>query len=178
MSVLAEKLLAVHAAFAEAGYSHAFGGAIALAYCTQEPRGTRDVDVNVFVGVDHVDDVLDVLPPDVTIRAADRVVARRDGQVRLMWADTPIDLFFDTHDFHRETAAGVVEVSFEGATIPVLSCEALIVFKAMFNRTKDWADIEAILEAGAIDGPRVLARLRSLLGASDPAVVRLGALLS
>lgn len=178
MSVLAEKLLALHAAFAEAGFPHAFGGAIALAYCTQEPRGTRDVDVNVFAGVDHVDEVLEALPPDVTIRAADRVLARRDGQVRLMWADTPIDLFFDTHDFHRETAAGVVEVPFEGTTIPVLGCEALIVFKAMFNRTRAWADIEAILDAGAIDGSRALARLRSLLGASDPAVVRFGALLS
>lgn len=102
--------------------------------------------------------------------------SRARGQVRVMWDDTPIDLFFDTHEFHREAAQGIVEVPFEDATIAVLGCEALIVFKATFNRTRDWADIEAILEAGVVNGRRVLDRLRSLLGASDPAVVRFAAL--
>jgi hypothetical protein len=49
VSVLAQRLLAVHAALDDAGLPHAFGGAIALAYCTLEPRGTRDIDVNVFI---------------------------------------------------------------------------------------------------------------------------------
>lgn len=49
MSVLAERLLAVHDALADARLPHAIGGAIALGYCTEEPRGTRDLDVNVFV---------------------------------------------------------------------------------------------------------------------------------
>ena len=34
-----------------------------------------------------------------------------------------------------------------GRRIPVLGCTALAVFKAMFDRTKDWGDIEAMLEA-------------------------------
>lgn len=176
MSVLGERLLAVHGALDEAGFPHAFGGAIALAYCTQEPRGTRDLDVNVFVGAERSGEVLDAMPRGVTVRRADRVSALRDGQVRVMWGDTPIDLFFATHAFHREVAQTVVEVTFEGVSIAVLGCEALIVFKAMFNRTRDWADIEAILDAGVVDGHRVLDRLRSLLGRSDPAVVRLAAL--
>jgi hypothetical protein len=49
----------------------------------------------------------------------------------------------------------------------------LVVFKAMFNRTRDWADIEAIFEGGTANGPRVLKTLRSLVGESDPAVARL-----
>lgn len=73
-------------------------------------------------------------------------------------------------------AEGIVAVPFEGTTIPVLGCEALVVFKAMFNRARHWADIEAIIDAGSIEGPRVVDRLRSLLGTGDPAVVRLGAL--
>ena len=32
----------------------------------------------------------------------------------------------------------------------------LAVFKAFFNRTKDWADIEAMIEAGSLDGDRVV----------------------
>jgi hypothetical protein len=174
MSVLAERLLAVHAALDEAGLPHAFGGAIALAYCTQEPRGTRDLDLNVFVGADRANEVLNAMPSGVAVTKADRAKARREGQVRVMWDDTPIDIFLDTHEFHREAAREAVEVPFESSIIKVLGCEALVVFKAMFNRTRDWADIEAILEAGVLDGPRVLYRLRSLLGASDPAVVRFG----
>ena len=177
MSTLAERLLAVHAALDAARFPHAFGGAIALAYCTQEPRGTRDLDVNVFMAPDRADDVLDALPGGVEIGPAERAAAGRDGQVRVMWDDTPIDLFFETHRFHREVAERITEVPFEGTTIPVLGCEDLTVFKAMFGRTRDWADIEAILDAGVVDGPRVLDRLRSLLKGGDPAVDRLSALL-
>lgn len=176
MSVLSERLLAVHAALDQAAIPHAFGGAIALAYCTQEPRGTRDIDVNVFVGVDRADAVLDAMPREVTVTPSDRAVARKDGQVRLMWDDTPVDMFFDTHEFFREVAKGVVEVPFEGTAIPVLGCEALIVFKTMYNRTRDWADVEAVLAAGAADGRRALETVRGLLGSSDPAAVRLAGL--
>jgi hypothetical protein len=178
MSVLADRLLAVDAALHDAAIPHAFGGAIALAYCTLEPRATRDVDVNVFVGVDRVDEVLDAMPEGVRTTSRHRDTARRDGQVRLMWQDTPIDVFFDTDDFHHEVAQETVDVPFDGSTIAILGCEALIVFKAMFNRTRDWADIEAIFQAGAVDGPHALDRLRSLLGPGDPAVVRLRALVS
>lgn len=177
MSVLAERLLAIHAALAAAGFPHAFGGAIALAYCTHEPRGTRDLDVNVFVGPEHADEVLDALPDGVGVRAVDRRRAQRDGQVRVFWGETPVDLFFNTHEFHREAAEQLREVPFVGTTIPVLGCEALVVFKAMFNRTRDWADIEAILAVGGIDGGNLLERLRALLGRADPAVIRFTALI-
>ena len=176
MSRLSERLLAVHAALDQARFPHAFGGAIAYGYCAEEPRGTRDIDVNVFVDSDKADPVLDALPREVTVTTADREVVHGDGQVRLYWDDTPVDLFFDTHDFHREIAGEVTQVPFEGATIPVLGCEALVVFKAMFNRTRDWADIEAILDTRTIDCLRVLERLQALLGADDEAVVRLGTL--
>ncbi len=48
MSELGDQLLAIHDALDAARIPHAIGGAIALGYCTLEPRGTRDVDVNVF----------------------------------------------------------------------------------------------------------------------------------
>jgi hypothetical protein len=37
--------------------------------------------------------------------------------------------------------AGVRNVPFGGATIPIVSCEHLIVRKAMLDRPKDWLDI-------------------------------------
>ncbi len=176
MSLLGERILAVHDALTSAGIPHAFGGAIAYAYCSEEPRGTRDMDVNLFVGLERADEALAALPTQVRITEKDRQIIARDGQARLGWADTPVDVFFQTHDFHREAAREIREVPFEGGIIPVLGCEALIVFKAMFNRSKDWGDIEAMLDARSADCSRVVERLRKLMGTADPVVVRLSSL--
>jgi hypothetical protein len=60
--------------------------------------------------------------------------------------------------------------------IPVLDCTALVVFKALFDRTRDWADIEAVIEAGAADLTEARAWLERVLGRDDPIVHRLTAL--
>lgn len=176
MSLLGERLLAVDSALAESRIPHAFGGAIALAFCTAEPRATIHIDVNIWLGLDDVDHVLDVLPQGVRVTKSGRAKARREGQVRLMWDDTPVDLFFAVHDFHRQIASETRDVVFEGRTISVLACDALVVFKAIFNRTRDWADIEAAIKARTVSRERSLDRLVALLGPGDPAVLRLRAL--
>jgi hypothetical protein len=177
LSLLGDRMVAIHEALDRRRLGHAFGGAIALAYCTFEPRGTRDIDVNVFVPPDDADRVFDALPDGVAVRPADRDLARRDGQVRVWWEETPVDVFLDVHDFHRQVATEIREVPFEGSTIPVLGCHALAVFKAFFNRTKYWADLEAMVEAKAVDVDRVLGVLVRLLGADDAATVRFQSLL-
>jgi hypothetical protein len=173
MSILGDRLLAIHDALAKAGIAHAFGGAIALAYCTEEPRGTRDIDVNVFARATEAVRVTSALPKGVTVTPADLAAIARDDQVRLWWDDTPVDLFFDVHDFHQHVATLVRTVAFEDRAIPVLDCDALVVFKAMFNRTRDWADIEAMAEAGTMDADHVLSWLDRLIGSDDDATVRL-----
>lgn len=52
MTTLVEKVLALSEALTAAGVDHAFGNAIALAYCTEDPRGTRDVRGRRYV-VEH-----------------------------------------------------------------------------------------------------------------------------
>jgi hypothetical protein len=176
MSLLGQRLLSVHGSLSEAGLPHAFGGAIALAYCSEEPRGTRDLDVNVFIDPVRAAEALRALPDGVTITDTNLAAAARDGQVRVWWDDTPIDVFFDVHQFHAEIAGDVRSVSFEGRTIPVLDCTALAVFKALFDRTKDWADIEEIIAAGALEAPRAAAWLERILGPDSAAVARLRSL--
>ncbi|MGH2865121.1 MAG: hypothetical protein ACRDJX_07715 [Solirubrobacteraceae bacterium] len=151
MSELGDRLLAVHDCLDEAGISHAIGGAIALGYCTLEPRGTRDLDVNVFVGPDRVKDVFAALPEPVAISGLQLEQAEQDGQVRLWWEQTPVDVFFSVLPFHQQVAAEVRHVSFEGRTIPVVGCTGLAVFKAMFDRPRDWVDIEAMVETRSVD---------------------------
>jgi hypothetical protein len=176
MSVLADRLIAVHDALTAARLPHAFGGAIALAYCTEEPRGTRDLDVNIFVSPARAKDVFQALPAAVRTGAAELRAAQREGQVRLWWEDTPIDVFLDVHRFHRDVATGVCQVPFMERSIPVLGCTALAVFKALFNRTKDWADIEAMAEAGSLDVGDAAQRVEHMAGADHPGVQRLQAL--
>ncbi len=176
MSLLGRRLLHVHDALDQAGLPHAFGGAIALAYCTQEPRGTRDLDVNVFVHPGRAGEVFAALPDAVRVTDASVTTAEREGQVRVWWDETPIDVFLDVHRFHDEVADSVRRVVFEGREIPVVGCTALAVFKALLGRTKDWADIEEMTGAGALDFPHARAWVERLLGSESPAARRLASL--
>ena len=116
------------------------------------------------------------MPAGVIVTDADVTAAEDEGQVRLWWEDTPIDVFFDVAAFHRYVAGRVRSVPFSSTRIPVLDCVSLAVFKALFNRTRDWADIEAMVEAGALDGEEALIWVRELMGDSSPVVRRLVAL--
>ncbi len=176
MSLLGQRLIEIHDALSDAGLPHAFGGAIALAYCTQEPRGTRDLDVNVFVVPERAKDIFAAFPAEVTVTDANIAAAERDGQARVWWEDTPIDVFLDVHSFHVEVAHNVRQVDFEGRTIPVLDCTALAVFKALLDRAKDWVDIDEMAAVGALNLPRARAWLERLLGAESPVAQRLRSL--
>src|ERR1700757_3196305 len=100
MSALGDQLLAVHDGLDAAGIPHAIGGAIALGYCVLEPRGTRDVDVNVFLGPERAREVFAAMPRGVEFSGAQLESAERDGQVRLRWGVTPVDLFLSVVPFH------------------------------------------------------------------------------
>jgi hypothetical protein len=176
MSVLAERLIAIHDALSAAGLPHAFGGAIALAYCTEEPRGTRDLDVNVFVRPELAKDVFAALPDGVARSSADLDTTEREGQIRLWWQDTPIDIFLNVHPFHEQVARGVREVPFSGRVVPVVGCTALAVFKALLSRTKDWADIEEMVAMGEMDLADAVSWVTGIVGADDAAVARMKAL--
>jgi hypothetical protein len=173
MSSLVERLIAIHDALAQAKLPHAIGGAIALGYCTAEPRGTRDLDINIFVTRARADDVFAALPASITVTLANVEQVQRDGQTRLMWDDMPVDIFLNVLPFHDEVAVGVREVVFAGRTIPVLDCGALTVFKAMFDRTKNWADIEAMVEHRSIDVEKTAVRIASLDGPDSQRAQRL-----
>lgn len=177
MSELVAKLFAIHDSLTEAGLAHAFGGAISLAYCIEEPRGTRDLDVNIFADSARAESVLAGLPSEVVVEAGDIEKVVRDGQTRLWWDDTPVDVFLNNLPLHEAVAAGVAWVPLAGRDIPVLDCASLTIFKAFFDRTKDWADIEAIAVATPKDIEGAAATIADLVGEDDPAHRRLRALL-
>ena len=175
---LAERIVALEDALG--AVPHAFGGALALAYYA-EPRATIDIDLNVFVPADRFDDVARPLL-ELGASADDPAVAalvRRDGQARVMWDQTPIDLFFAYDAFHDAAARARRSVPFASTTIEILSAEHLAVCKAVFNRPKDWVDLDAMIAADtAIDVAEVLRWVGRITGDSDPRYERIAAVLT
>ncbi len=169
---LGEKLLAIHRALERAQVPHAFGGAVALAYWTLEPRGTTDVDLNAFVPVAEAERVLNALPEDVErpLRAVRRIVA--DGRLRLRWEDTSVDLFLETDPIHADVARHCRTVPFGDGRIPVLGPVELAALKALGDRDSDWVDVGALLVAGTLDVDAARAALRRLLPGEDARVRR------
>lgn len=168
---LPEKVLSLHDALTAAGIDHAFGGALALAYYTTDPRTTQDIDVNVSADPDEPQHVLAALPDGIVRSDADRTRIRRDGQVRLWWGErpgaTPVDLFFPQHELHAAVAAGRQLQPFAGRQLPFLSATHLTIFKSLFARPKDWLDVEAMLRAGTVDVGEVRRWLELLVGPDD-----------
>jgi hypothetical protein len=175
---LAGRVLALEAALAD--LPHAFGGALALAYYA-EPRSTIDIDLNVFVPAERYADVaapLSGLGAGVDDPATE-AIARRDGQVRVLWDATPIDLFFAYDAFHEAAGAARHAVPFGDGTIPILAADHLAVCKVIYNRPRDWVDIDAMLAAGAdLSAAEVLRWVARIAGDEDRRYDRAAAVLT
>lgn len=170
---LPERLLELHRSLTDHRIPHAFGGAIALAYWTRDPRGTSDIDVNIFLPAAEAQRGLAALPEGIGQPAGTAEAISRDGQIRLWWGETPVDLFFSYEPVHDDAARHRQVVPFAGERIPILGPTEVAIFKAAFDRTRDWADIEAMVEAGSLDAPAVREAVEELLGAEDPRLARL-----
>jgi hypothetical protein len=151
---LQSSVLAVHRGLAESGLPHAIGGAIALSIYGA-PRDTVDIDVNVFVEPERRPEVRAALDP-------------------LNLGETPVHVFYSRDALHEEMARKVREVPYAGATIPIVAPEHLMIRKALFDRPKDWPDIEALLRANPdLDIAEIESWLRRLTPRGDARVTKL-----
>jgi len=173
---LDEKVAFLAVLFEAHGIPYAIGGAVALLYWG-EPRGTVDIDVNVFLPSADARRIAEVLVAGGLRFDEVRVVAdvAATGQVRVDFAGTPLDLFFLDVPFHDSCNTRKVRVPFGDGEMNVLSAEDLVVCKAMFNRPKDWADIEQVLYTVGERFEVQYARrwLIEMLGAEDERTVHL-----
>lgn len=171
---LPDKVIAVHEALREAKIPHALGGALALAYYAT-PRATTDIDLNLFVPAERWRDAIDALAPlGVATEDLDPAALERDGQCRLWWEDNAVDLFFAYDPLHDEMRKEARRVPFGGIMVPILAPEHLAVCKAMFDRRKDWLDIEQMrIATDDLDLDRVEGWLARMAGDEDPRLRRL-----
>ena len=135
--------------------------------------GTIDIDVNVFVPAQRTGELLAALPGEVSATDAAVEQLETDGQTRLWWASTPVDVFLDTTPFHADVGERVRSEPFAGHDVPFLACRDLAVFKAFYDRTKDWADLEEMQTAGTLDASAVAGVLVEYLGGADTRIERL-----
>lgn len=166
-----QKVVRLNTALAARGVPYAFGGAIALNY-HREPRSTLDIDLNIFVSPEDDEAVLETLSGvyNITDQECIRREMRQDGQTRSRWGNTYVDLFLANTEFHAAMAERVERQPFGEANIPVLSIEDLLICKALFDRSKDWVDIEAVALArrGDLDRPYITGWLDRFLPSDDP----------
>lgn len=166
--VFAERVQRVHDALTVAGVPFAFGGALALAYYVDEPRATNNIDINMTFDNDavSVDRVKNALQGIVTFTDAQSEAMLRDGQARTYWDTFAMNIFFSIHYFHDEVMDKVQWVPFAGRIIPIIDSNHLAVLKALFNRPKDWVDIQEMAYANKIQRAPVMVWLRDIL--EDP----------
>jgi hypothetical protein len=176
---LAPKIVSLHEMLDSAGVAHQFGGAIALIWY-RNPRATTDIDVNLTLPPEAAEPILEMLSRlGVTVAPEDRAAIASDGQARLDWDGSYLDVFFATLDLHLEMAARARVVRFGPVDIPILAPEDLIVCKAIFDRPKDWLDIEEMLRWGTeVDAARTLYWVGEILGPDAEQYIRLAELLS
>jgi hypothetical protein len=174
---LAQRIVALEGALAS--IPHAFGGALALAYYA-EPRATVDIDLNVFVTTDRFPEVARPLRAlGVTVDESTAELVARDGQARVLWDDTPVDLFFVYDPFHRAAEGARRVAPFADTTISILAPEHLVVCKVVFNRPRDWVDVDAIRSTGEpLDTAEILRWVGRIAGDGDPRFERIAALLT
>ncbi len=141
-----------HDLLCEGQIDHAFGGALAFAYYA-EPRGTLDVDVNVFVPFDDAQPVVGEFDRFGFFAEKDPEDWSPQAGVRLHRGNdlVAIGLFFSIDELYEGIAERVCQYPFAGRDLPFLSAEDLAMFKLSFGRRKDWVDLGYLAEYRPLD---------------------------
>ena len=97
----------------------------------------------------------------------------RTGNVAIVRLDDiRVDLFVPSIPFYVEAEKTVQIASFGGNSVPVLSAEALAVFKLLFFRNKDRVDLRTLVERrlNQLDTGYVRAQVADMMGDEDERV--------
>jgi hypothetical protein len=142
----ADAARSIATALEQSGLSYAIGGALALAIAGV-PRGTADVDVNVFAAEPRVPDAIAALAKlGIEIPESAIEDARSRGMFVGRWSGMRIDVFLPSIEFAFEAERTRVRVTDDtGWSGWFLSAEALAVFKLLFFRGKDLVDLERLV---------------------------------
>jgi hypothetical protein len=168
--LLDDKIIRITQALDNADCPYAFGGAIALAYYAA-PRGTENIDLNLFVSPDEVTKPLAHLER-LGIHSTGLPPAGDEEQLELHWDHTPIHVFLSYDPFHESCRTRSRRAPFSDGSISILSGEDIAIFKTIYDREKDRTDVREILLSMSerLDIDYVLLWLTRILGDTDPRI--------
>jgi hypothetical protein len=160
----------IAAALDRVGCEYALGGAIALGFWTA-PRGTLDVDVTLFLPPEKPSQCVRVLQQiGCEVTAADALESlTKHGFCQVALLGRRIDVFLPLLPFYEEARRRRKQVVLSDQPVMIWDAESLCVFKMMFFRRKDIADVEQILRAQEkeLDRNWILERLEELYSVRD-----------
>jgi hypothetical protein len=150
---------------------YALGGAIALGYWGS-PRGTVDVDITVFMPTDRHTECLNLLH-DIGCEFSAKKTGdslSEHGFCRVTFSGRDVDVFLPTIAFYDAARARRKNVDLDGQSVAIWDAETLAVFKMMFFRRKDLADVEQIVrtQGPQFDRSWVRDQLMAMYGKRDP----------
>jgi hypothetical protein len=153
------------------GQEYALGGALALGYWGI-PRGTVDVDVTLFLAPERPSDCIWLLQEigcEVPVASAAESL-REHGFCRVTFSGLNVDVFLPLIPFYEVARQRRVRVQLGGLSVWVWDAETLVVFKMMFFRRKDIADVEQVLTVQGAEFDRLWVReqLLAMYGTRDP----------
>jgi hypothetical protein len=153
------------------GQDYAFGGAIALGYWGA-PRGTVDVDLTLYLPSERPSECVWLLQEiGCEVSASEAAQSLREhGFCSATFAGIRLDVFLPTIPFYEAARVRRKRLELAGQPIMAWDAESLAVFKMMFFRRKDLADIEQILrtQGQQFDRPWVRQQLVGIYGTGDP----------
>ena len=160
-------------ALEQAGVPYAVGGAIAYGLHAP-PRATNDVDLNIFVSADETGRALDALEAagaSVQRESALRS-ARERGDFIVRVGRMRIDCFVPSIALSESAATRVRRAILLGRPVSILSAEDLVLFKLLFFRAKDVADVERLarFQGERLDRAYVRRWLVEMVGEDDDRV--------
>lgn len=163
----------IAAALDGVGCEYALGGAIALGFWTA-PRGTLDVDVTLFLPPDKPTQCVRILQQiGCEVSAAESLESlTRHGFCQVALLGRRIDVFLPLLPFYEEARRRRKQVTLSGQPVMIWDAESLCVFKMMFFRRKDIADVEQMMRAQGKEFDRgwVRERLIELYSVHDPRI--------
>jgi predicted nucleotidyltransferase len=152
---------------------YAIGGALALGYWIS-PRATLDVDLTLFLPHDQPSRCLQVLSEigcqfDSVAASASLL---EHGFCRISSDEVTVDVFVPINDFYQVAQQRRRRVVMANQDVWIWDAATLAVFKLMFFRRKDIADLEMILRSQGRQLDRIWIReqMVEMFGRRDPRV--------
>jgi hypothetical protein len=137
----------VQSIFGANNWKFAFIDGLALQFLG-ERRLTDDIDINLLTGFGNEERFIEILATNYLPRIPDYKSFALQNRVLLLKTieGIEIDISLGALPFEENLVGRAIYLKFAEISLRICSAEDLIVSKAFADRTRDWADIESVVQ--------------------------------